>query len=60
MNALNDSTPKTSARKPVTIHSHGLGLEFVRTVVARHGGTIDGHAAPGAGATFCISLPRAR
>jgi CHASE2 domain-containing sensor protein/nitrogen-specific signal transduction histidine kinase len=42
------------------VRSHGLGLEFVRTVVARHGGTIDGHAAPGAGATFCISLPRAR
>lgn len=38
--------------------SHGLGLEFVRTVVARHGGTIDGHAAPGLGCTFWISLPR--
>ncbi|MBJ2160219.1 CHASE2 domain-containing protein [Variovorax sp. IB41] len=42
------------------VRSHGLGFEFVRTVVARHGGTVDGHAAPGFGATFCITLPRER
>lgn len=39
--------------------SHGLGFEFVRTVVTRHGGSLDGHAAPGAGSTFCMRLPRA-
>lgn len=42
------------------VRSHGLGFEFVRTVVARHGGTIDGCAAPGLGSTFWIALPRER
>jgi signal transduction histidine kinase len=40
------------------VRSHGLGFEFVRTVVARHGGTIDGTAAPEAGSTFWMLLPR--
>ncbi|MBO9379812.1 CHASE2 domain-containing protein [Sphingomonas histidinilytica] len=34
----------------------GLGLTFVRTVVARHGGTIDCTSAPGKGTTFTITL----
>lgn len=40
------------------VRSRGLGFEFVRTVIARHGGMIDGHAAPEFGATFWFSLPR--
>lgn len=40
------------------VRSHGLGFEFVRTVVARHGGTIDGIAARDAGSTFWLLLPR--
>jgi len=38
--------------------SHGLGFEFARTVVARHGGCIEGWSAPGGGCTLCIGLPR--
>lgn len=34
----------------------GLGLSFVRTVVARHDGTIDCTSAPGKGTTFSITL----
>ncbi|MES2494691.1 MAG: CHASE2 domain-containing protein [Pseudomonadota bacterium] len=34
----------------------GLGLAFVRTVVARHGGTIDCTSAPGMGTTFTVQL----
>ncbi|ATE65955.1 CHASE2 domain-containing protein [Rhizorhabdus dicambivorans] len=34
----------------------GLGLAFVRTVVARHHGTIDCTSAPGEGTTFVIGL----
>lgn len=40
------------------VRSHGLGFEFVRTVIARHGGAVDGHSAPELGSTFWISLPR--
>ena len=36
----------------------GLGLAFVRTVVARHGGTIDCRSRLGEGTTFTIDLPR--
>jgi len=39
--------------------SHGLGFEFARTVIGRHGGRIDGWTAPGQGCTLCIRLPRA-
>lgn len=38
--------------------SHGLGFEFARTVVMRHGGSLDGWSLPGAGCTLCIRLPR--
>ena len=34
----------------------GLGLAFVRTVIDRHGGTIDCKSAPGKGSTFTIDL----
>jgi CHASE2 domain-containing sensor protein/signal transduction histidine kinase len=36
----------------------GLGLAFVRTVIARHGGTIDCKSAPGKGTTFTIELAK--
>lgn len=37
----------------------GLGLAFVQTVVARHGGFISCASTPGAGTTFTLSLPLA-
>lgn len=37
----------------------GLGLAVARAVVAAHGGEIAVHGAPGAGATFTVSLPEA-
>ena len=35
----------------------GLGLSIVAAVVAAHGGTVSVETAPGAGATFVVSLP---
>ena len=36
----------------------GLGLAIVHSLVTAHGGRVDLHTAPGAGATFRILLPR--
>ena len=38
----------------------GLGLSFVRTVITRHGGSIEATSPPGEGATFWIRLPQAQ
>ncbi|GIH21517.1 sensor histidine kinase [Rugosimonospora africana] len=35
----------------------GLGLALVRETVQAHGGTVDATGAPGAGATFTVTLP---
>ncbi len=35
----------------------GLGLAIARGVVRAHGGDIDMRSSPGAGASFCVSLP---
>lgn len=36
----------------------GMGLAICRRIAAQHGGGITAHSAPGAGATFVVTLPR--
>ncbi|HEX4843338.1 MAG TPA: PAS domain S-box protein [Limnobacter sp.] len=36
---------------------HGMGLANVKRIVERHGGFIQAHSVPNAGATFVLSLP---
>ncbi len=38
---------------------NGLGLATVREIVLEHGGAVQAHSAPGAGARFDVWLPRA-
>lgn len=57
LSGTNESSVGQPSGEP-GVRSHGLGFEFVRTVVARHGGTIDGVAVPDAGSTFWMLLPR--
>jgi signal transduction histidine kinase len=42
-----------------SVAGFGLGLWIVRTVVEAHGGAAAVESAPGAGATFTVTLPRA-
>jgi signal transduction histidine kinase len=41
-------------------HGTGLGLAIVQSVIADHAGTIAVECEPGSGATFVITLPKAR
>ena len=42
-----------------TIHADRIGLTTItRTIVETHGGTIDAHNNPEAGATFTVTLRR--
>ncbi|CAJ0822189.1 ATP-binding protein [Ralstonia flaminis] len=45
-------------RKPDGSGGVGLGLPFVKTVIERHGGTIDVRSRPGHGTVFALILPR--
>lgn len=36
---------------------HGLGLAFVRQIIANHRGALDVRSAPNEGTTFCITFP---
>jgi signal transduction histidine kinase len=41
-------------------HGTGLGLAIVQSVIADHAGTIAVESRPGGGATFVITLPKAK
>ncbi|MBT8214234.1 MAG: HAMP domain-containing histidine kinase [Acidimicrobiia bacterium] len=42
-----------------TTPGSGLGLAIVRSIIERHGGTVDLHSAPGTGTTVTLQLPAA-
>jgi signal transduction histidine kinase len=48
------------AKNPAGTPGSGLGLFIARSIAEAHGGTLDVHSAPGAGATFTLELPAER
>lgn len=59
---LTDEVKKTmfagvGSKKAETGRGLGIGLSLCRSIIAAHGGSIDGENAEGGGAEFCFSLP---
>ena len=51
--------PFQRLHQPHEFSGLGIGLATAHRIVLRHGGSLQAHGVPGAGATFCFSLPPA-
>lgn len=40
------------------VKGYGIGLFYIKTMIAKHGGTITVESEPGKGSCFCITLPQ--
>lgn len=48
----------SACRSGDSTHGMGLGLSICKSIVAAHGGMIEGHNAESGGAVFMIHLPK--
>lgn len=48
----------SAGRSGDSTHGMGLGLSICKSIIQAHGGTIEGHNAPGGGAVFNVYLPK--